>query len=121
MNSTCTHQSSSLPSDLIFATPTRSQEMRGLVAHYARQKHSSPTQRVLFRKILKAYDQKAVELTMTSQKDQPLEAQFEASRKVTRKNVQLDPNAIFAHIEAIRKAQIEASEVSPDEDESDDS
>jgi hypothetical protein len=48
--------------------------MRGLVARYAHLKHSSPTQRLLFRKILKGYDQKDVALTMSSRKKQLLEA-----------------------------------------------
>jgi hypothetical protein len=116
-----TPQSFSRPSEPNFATPRRSQELRGLVARYTRQKHSSPTQRLLFRKLVKGYDEKIVELTMTSQKNKELEAQIEASRKVPRKKVQLNPNEVFADIEAIRKAQIEAGVVSADEDESDDS
>jgi hypothetical protein len=35
---------------------------------------------------------------MSSQKAQELESQIEASRKVTRKKVQTDPNAAFADI-----------------------
>ena len=116
-----TPQSFLRPLERIFVTPTRSQELRGLVTRYVRQKHSSPTQRILFRKILKGYDQKEVELKMTSQKNRSLEAQIEATRTVTRKKVQLDPNEVFADIEAIRKAQIEAGEVPADEEESDDS
>lgn len=50
---------------------------------------------------------------------------LEATRKVTSKRVQIDPNEAFANITAIRRAQIEAGEVSPDEitseDDSDDS
>lgn len=60
-------------------------------------------------------------MTMTSQKNRSLEAQIEATRAVTRKRVQLDPNEVFADIEAIRKAQIDAGEVSADEEDSDDS
>jgi stress-induced morphogen len=76
--------------------------MRGLVACSAREKHTSPTSRTLFRKLLKAYDEKEVQLTITSQKHQALEAQ----KKTTRRKVQIDPNAAFADIEAIRRAQM---------------
>jgi hypothetical protein len=61
--------------------------MRGLVARYACEKHSSPTQQLLFRKILKRYDEKEVALTISLRKTQLLEAQIEATRKITRKRV----------------------------------
>lgn len=51
-----------------------------------------------------------------SHKSRLLEAQIEASRKVTRKRVQIEPNEAFADIRAIRKAQIDADEVSTDSD-----
>jgi hypothetical protein len=80
-----------------------------------------PTQRYLFRKILKRWEQKDIDLAIASRKNQELEAKIEASRKVRRKKVQIDPNESFANIEAIRKAQIEAGEVSTDSDGSEDS
>jgi hypothetical protein len=52
---------------------------------------------------------------MSSQKNQELESQIEASRKVTRKKVQIDPKAAFADIQAIRHAQIDGGEVFPDD------
>ena len=58
---------------------------------------------------------------MASKKIEQLESQIEASKKLKRKKVVIDPNAAFADIEAIRKAKIEAGEVSPDSDTSDDS
>jgi ABC-type phosphate transport system auxiliary subunit len=94
-----------------------SQEVRRLVADYEHEKHSSPTQRRLLKRIIKAYDEKETALTMASKRIEDLTAQIEASRKLKRKKVQIDPNAAFADIEAIRKAQIEAGEVSPDDDE----
>lgn len=116
-----TPQTLSRSSEPIFATPKRSQEMRGLVARYVRQKHSSPTQRLLFRKLLKGYDEKEHQLTMTSQKTEALEAQVEATKKTKRKKVQLDPNEVFADIEAIRRAQIEVGRVSEESEESEES
>lgn len=53
---------------------------------------------------------------MSSRKKQLLEVQIEATRKIIRKRVQLDPNEVFADTEAIRKAQIEAGEVLADEE-----
>lgn len=49
---------------------------------------------------------------MSLRKIRELEAKTEASRKVTRKKVQTDPSMVFADVEAIRRAQIEAGEVS---------
>ncbi|KAH8746518.1 hypothetical protein F5883DRAFT_700531 [Diaporthe sp. PMI_573] len=53
---------------------------------------------------------------MSSQKAQELERQIEVSRAVRRKKVQLDPNELFADIEAIRRTQIEAGVVPEDSD-----
>jgi hypothetical protein len=58
---------------------------------------------------------------MSSQKAQKLERQIEASRVVRRKKVQLDPNELFADIEAIRRTQIEAGVVPEDSDRSEES
>jgi len=117
----CTDKCFCLPRGTSFATPKRSQELRGMVARYTRRKQSSPTQRLFFRKILKSWDQKDVDLTMSSQKAQELERQIEASRVVRRKKVQLDPNELFADIEAIRRTQIEAGVVPEDSDGSEES
>ena len=58
----------------IFETPKRLQEMRCLIDLYAREKHSSPTtQRQLFRKILKCYDDKEIKSIMSVQKNRELE------------------------------------------------
>jgi hypothetical protein len=92
-----------------------------MIAPYARQRHSSPTQRHLFRKILKSWDQKDTQLVMSTQKNRQLERQIEASRSVRRKRVQLDPNELFADIEAIRRTQIEAGVVSEDSEASEES
>jgi 4-hydroxybenzoate polyprenyltransferase len=116
-----TMQSLSRVPELIFQTSKQSRELRSLVHLYAREKHSSPTQRELFRKIIKAYDQKEFDLTMSSRKNEELTSQIEASRAFRKKKVIIDPNAVFADIEAIRKAKIEAGEVSPNSDASDDS
>ena len=88
---------------------------------YTRQKRSSPTQRLLFGKILKSWDKNNVDLAMSSQKNQELERQIEASRTVRRKKVQLDPNELFADIEDIRRTQIEAGVVLGDSDASEES
>lgn len=58
---------------------------------------------------------------MTLQKHRSLETQIEATRAVTRKKIQLNPNEVFANIKAVQKAQIDTGEVSADEDDSEDS
>lgn len=56
-------------------------------------------------KILKSWDQKDVDLAMSSQKVRELGRQSEASRTVRRKKVQLDPNELFADIEAMEDSK----------------
>jgi len=74
----------------------------------------------LFRKICKSWDEKDTQLTLSPRRNEELEATIEASRKVTRR-VQTGPNEIFADIEAIRRAKIEAGEISEDSHDSDES
>jgi 4-hydroxybenzoate polyprenyltransferase len=50
----CTDKCFCRPRGTNFATPKRSQEIRSMVARYVHQKQASPTQRLLFRKILKS-------------------------------------------------------------------
>jgi hypothetical protein len=55
----------SRPLGLNFQTPRQSRELRALLHIYSSQKHSSPTQQRLFRKILKGYDEKEFDLTIS--------------------------------------------------------
>jgi len=121
VNQFSTPQSFSLPSEVMWATPTKSQELRQMVAIFECRGHFSPTTRLFLRKICKSWDKKDTQLTLSSRRNEELEARIEASRKVTRKKVQTDPNEIFADIEAIRKAKIEVGEISEDSDDSDES
>jgi hypothetical protein len=54
---------------------------------------------------------------MSSRKIGELERQIEASRTIRRKKVQLDPNELFADIEAIWRTQIEGGRVPEESDE----
>lgn len=52
-------------------------------------KHSSPTQRYRFRKMLKSWEQKDVDLEMSSQKVKEPQPQIEALRKITWRRIQM--------------------------------
>jgi len=117
----CTDKCFCRPRGTKFSTPKRSQDLRGIVARYTHERHSSPTQRLLSRKVLKSWDQKDVDLTMASQKAWELDCQIEARRTVKRKKVQLDPNKLVADIEAVRRAQIEVGRVPEESDEAEES
>lgn len=71
----------------------------------------SPTQRLLFRKVEKAWDEKDFELALLKQKVEALEAQVEALKPSRRRRVRPDPNELFVGIEQIHRAQIEASRI----------
>ncbi|KZL65340.1 transposase [Colletotrichum tofieldiae] len=68
------------------------------------------TQRHLFRKVQKGWDQQAYRLTVLERQAQAFQAQTDSQQQGRRKRVQTDPNTTFANIEDIRRAQIAAGE-----------
>jgi hypothetical protein len=79
---------------------------------------STTTQRLLFQKVQKAFDNKDSQLASSLQRIKVLEAQVAKMTGGKRKKVKLSPNSKFVDIESIRKAQIEARHIQPDMDES---
>ncbi len=65
----------------------------------------------MFRKVEKAFDQKDVKLAQLQQENKALKAQLEAAQPSKRKRVKTDPNILFASIEQVHKAQIEAGRI----------
>ena len=80
------------------------------------------TQRQLFRKITKGFDEKDSLLTDARLRIQALEAQLEAAKPKKRRKVQISPNSKFADIEAIQAARntIAGIEANPEDSDSSD-
>jgi len=106
-------------SAVLWSTPRKAQELRDQLTLFRRLEEGQSTQRLLFRKVEKAFDEKDIQLAIANQKVRSLEAQLEAARPKKRRKVKTSPNSKFANIEAIRRAQIEAGEVENEPDESD--
>ena len=79
-----------------------------------------PTQRLLFRKIVKGIDEKDYELGKANIRIQELEARLEQLKPKKRRKVQTSPNSKFVTTRAIREAQIVARDrqIEPVESES---
>ena len=69
-----------------------------------------PTQRLLFRKVIKGIDEKEYELGKANIKIKELEEKLKHLRPKKKRKVQTSPNSKFATIRAIREAQIAAGE-----------
>lgn len=69
-----------------------------------------PTQRLLFRKVIKGIDEKEYELGKANIKIKELEERLEHLRPRKKRKVQTSPNSKFATTRAIKEAQIAAGE-----------
>ena len=80
-----------------------------------------PSQRQLFRKITKGFDEKDYALAEADLRIKQLEARIEQLEPKKRQKVRTSLNSKFVDIEAIRQAQIEAREVEVEGEDSDSS
>jgi 4-hydroxybenzoate polyprenyltransferase len=94
-----------------FATPRKKIDLRGHLNNLAIRKQDLSTRRLLFRKVKKAFDQKDSELARLRQENEALKIQLEVARPSRRKKVVTDPNSVFASIEDIHRAQIDAGRI----------
>ena len=69
-----------------------------------------PTQRLLFRKIVKGIDEKDYELGKANMRIKELEERLEQLRPKKRRKVRTSPNSKFVTTRAIREAQIAAGD-----------
>ena len=69
-----------------------------------------PTQRLLFRKIVKGIDEKDYELGKANMRIKELEERLEQLKPKKRRKVQTSPNSKFVTTRAIREAQIAAGD-----------
>lgn len=105
-----------------WSTPRKSKELQEQVKTFIKldEQHQT-TQRQLFRKISKGYEEKEALLASAELKIQALEVMLEAARPKKRRKVKTSPNSKFANIEEIHKAQQEAAGIQVEEISSDSS
>lgn len=106
-------------SAVVWSTPKKADDLKDQLGLFNKLEQSTTTQRLLFQKVRKAFDEKDVQLAVAQRKIESLEAKVEAVRPRKRKKVDLSPNSKFADIEAIYRVQKEVGEAGPTLDESD--
>ena len=92
-------------------TPKVRKDLYLQIRFLASESHDQvPTQRLLFRKVIKGIDEKEYELGKANIKIKELEEKLKHLRPKKKRKVQTSPNSKFATIRAIREAQIAAGE-----------
>jgi hypothetical protein len=104
-------------SQVLWSTPRKSKDLRDQIHTFNQLDTDQSTNRLLFRKITKAFDEKDHLLATAERRVQALERELEAMRPRKRARVRTSPNSKFANIEAIQKAQQEANGVEIEDDE----
>ena len=94
-----------------FTTPRKKTDLRGYLNNLAIRRQDLSTRRLLFKKVEKAFDQKDFKLAQLQQENEALKAQLEVARPSKKKKVVVDPNSLFASIEQIHQAQIDAGRI----------
>ena len=95
---------------VVWSTPKKTSDFKDQVQLSNQLAEHSTTQRLLFRKIQKAFDKKNVQLATAQRQIQALKARIETIRPRKRKKVDLSPNSKFANIEDIHQAQLAVGE-----------
>jgi 4-hydroxybenzoate polyprenyltransferase len=107
--------SNALP--VIWSTPKKSTELKAQAAEFQKlQNQDHLTQRLLFRKIVKGFEEQESVLANHELKIQSLEVQLEKARPKKRKKVKISPNSKFADIQAIQRTQNEVNRVEIEEE-----
>jgi 4-hydroxybenzoate polyprenyltransferase len=102
---------------VVFTTPQKSIDIKAQVAKFQMlQDNSVITQRLLFRKITKGFEDQESIIADQSYKIQSLEVQLEKARPRKRMKVRTSPNSKFTDIKQIKKAQLAAGEAITIED-----
>src|SRR5450432_1094457 len=115
-------QSSNRPSVIdslqdVLSIPRKSTEIKAQVARFQMLEDSDPlTQRLLFRKIIKGFEEQESVLADHSYRIQSLEVQLEKARPRKRMKVRTSPNSKFVDIAKIRRTQLAVGEARPEEE-----
>jgi 4-hydroxybenzoate polyprenyltransferase len=99
-------------SSVNWSTPRKALDLRDQLDQYSRLDQPSSTQRLLFRKVQKGFQEKDYQLATLQRRVEALEQQVESIRPRKKKKVQISPNSKFADIEAIHRAQVDAGDKS---------
>lgn len=83
-------------------------------------KEHTTTQRQLFRKVRKAFDEKDIKIATLERQVEALQVQNEALRPRKRKRVDLSPNSRFANIQDIQRTHMAVSELKNNKNEESD-
>ncbi|KAM9874670.1 transposase [Verticillium dahliae] len=97
-------------SAVTWSTPRKTVDLQVQLAQFSQLDRPTNTQRLLFRKVQKGFEEKDCLLATQERRIQILEQQLEQARPRKRKKVQISPNSKYADIEAIHRAQIEAGD-----------
>jgi hypothetical protein len=114
-------EAQTLGSEVLWKTPTGTQNMAGQLQQLDRLIDAGPTARLLFRKVQKAYEAKSLDLATATIKNKRQESELETLRGVKRKRVQSSANRLFVEMRNVRAARGERIEVSSESPDSDDS
>src|SRR5690606_12132259 len=97
-------------SAVTWSTPRKVVDLHDQLALYSQLDQPTSTQRLLFRKVQKGFEEKDNQLAALQSRVQALEEQAEDAKPRKKKRVQISPNSKFADIRAIHQAQIEAGD-----------
>jgi 4-hydroxybenzoate polyprenyltransferase len=98
------------PQEVLF-TPRKSTEIKAQVTRFQMLRDNNPsTQRLLFQKIIKGFEEQESVLANNSHRIQSLKVQLEKARPRKRIKVRTSPNSKFADIAKIRRTQLAAGE-----------
>ena len=98
--------------------PKKALKLCSQLDQYSQLETNTSTQRLLFQKVNKAFDQKTIQLAAAQYEIKQLKDQLEASKPVKRRKVKLSPNSKFASIEAIYRTKEATGDLAISADES---
>ncbi len=94
----------------MWSTPKKSTELKAQAAEFQKlQDQGCLTQRLLFRKIAKGFEEQESIIASHELRIQSLEVQLEKARPKKRRKVRTSPNSKFADIRAIQQTQREVN------------
>ncbi|KAK1510587.1 transposase [Colletotrichum abscissum] len=93
-----------------WSTPRKASDLCGQLKLFTELRPDHHTQRLLFRKVKKAFSEKSFLLASSQQQVRVLEARVKRIAPRKKKSVQTDPNTKFANIRDIKTAQEDAGE-----------
>jgi 4-hydroxybenzoate polyprenyltransferase len=102
---------------VLWSTPRKSKELRDQIQVFNQLDMDQSTNKLLFRKITKAFDKKDYLLATAKRQVQALERELESLKPRKRMKVRTSPNSKFVNIKAIQQAQEEANRGEIEEDE----